>query len=590
MGRPAGTWLAAMLLATSCSSPSGGGAPGVGGGAGASAPAGAGGGAGTSGTGGGAGAAGTSGAGASGRGGSAAGGDAGGATGGGGAGAGGDAGSAGAGGSTGGTAGAAGAAAGASGSGGRGGGAASGGASGRGGAAGGGGAGMGGTSGPGGRGGGGASGAGGSAPAIPIILSEDGGWCWFESPRALIQGNRLIIGTVASGWNDAARKGDINAIIHDLAAGTTTTFELHNQLELDDHDSPAFLARPDGRIVALFAKHGTENHFYYRTSSANNPATWAAEQTFTPTASTQLTYSNLFMLSAEQNRVYDFYRGLDASYKPSYAYSDDMGQTWRSGNVVINVPSTQLHRPYARYASNGTDTVHITYTEAHPRDFDNSIYHVYYKGGTLYRSDGTAIHTLAQGLSSPDEGTRIFRGDADNVAWTVDVALDPTSGRPHAVYSVQLGSAGLPTGQGGTDMRYRYARWDGAAWRDRPLAYAGTRLYSGEDDYTGLAVLDPTDASVVYIATNANPTTGAALMSTADGRRHYEIFRGDTTNAGDSWQWTPITSNSMLDNLRPIVVSDGDARKVLLWLRGTYRSYTDYQQQVLMLILAGGGS
>ena len=123
-----------------------------------------------------------------------------------------------------------------------------------------------------------------------------------------------------------------------------------------------------------------------------------------------------------------------------------------------------------------------------------------------------------------------------------------------------------------------------------PARLRGTRLYSGEDDYTGLAVLDPTDPSVVYISTNANPTTGAALTSTADGKRHWEIFRGDTANAGDSWTWTPVTTNSTLDNLRPIVVSDGDARKVLLWLRGTYRAYTDYQQQVLMLILAGGGS
>jgi len=341
----------------------------------------------------------------------------------------------------------------------------------------------------------------------------------------------------------------------------------------------------------MYAKHGTENHFYYRLSNANNPTTWAAEQTFTPTTATQLTYSNLFLLTAENNRVYDFYRGLDASYKPSYAYSDDLGQTWRSGNIVINVPSTgTLQRPYARYVSNGTDTVHITYTEAHPRDYDNSIYHVYYKGGTLYRSDGTAIHPLTQGLTTPDEGTRIFRGDANNVAWTVDVVLDPATARPHVVYSVQVGSAGLPTGQGGDDMRYRYARWDGTAWRDSALAYAGTRLYSGEDDYTGLAAIDPTDPSIIYISTNANPTTGAALMSAGDGRRHWEIFRGNMTNAGDSWQWTPVTMNSTLDNLRPIVVSDGGSRKVLLWLRGTYRAYTDYQQQILMLILAGGGS
>jgi putative BNR repeat neuraminidase len=492
---------------------------------------------------------------------------------------------------TGGIAGGAGSGGGAAGAGGRGGGSAGGGASG---AAGRGGVGGGGAAGTGGRGGGsaggGASGTGGTAPAAPIVLDDDGGWCWFESPRALIQGSRLIVGSTASGWSNASRRGDANAIVHDFATGANNVIELHNQLELDDHDSPALLARPDGRLVTLFAKHGTENHFYYRLSTANNPLTWAAEQTFTPTTATQLTYSNLFMLSAESNRVYDFYRGLDASYKPSYAYSDDLGQTWRSGNIVINVPSTQLHRPYARYASNGTDTIHITYTEAHPRDFNNSIYHVYYRGGMLYRSDGTVVRSLTQGLASPDEGTRIFQGNADNVAWTVDVALDPANARPHTVYSVQIGSAGLPTGQGGTDMRYRYARWDGAAWRDRPLAYAGTRLYSGEDDYTGLAALDPTDASVVYISTNANPTTGAALMSAGDGRRHYEIFRGDTTNAGDSWQWTPVTASSTLDNLRPIVVSDGAGRKVLLWLRGTYRSYTDYQQQVLMLILAGGGS
>ena len=451
--------------------------------------------------------------------------------------------------------------------------------------------GRGGAAGAGGRGGagagsGGASGSGGTSVVGPVVLTDDGGWCWFESPRALFQGNRLIVGSVASGWSAAARRGDIDAIVHDLGTGTTTVVELHNQLELDDHDSPAFVARPDGRLLALFARHDGESRFYYRLSNANNPLVWGAEQTFVPSASTRVTYSNVFLLTGEQNRIYDFYRGLDGSFKPSYAYSDDLGQTWRSGNVVINVPSTDRHRPYARYASNNVDTIHITYTEAHPRDFDNSLYHAYYKGGTLYRSDGTAVRSLGQGLTSPDEGTRIFRGDAQNVAWSVDVTLD-SAGRPHTVYSVQIGSAGLPVGQGGNDIRYRYARWDGGAWRDFPLAFAGSRLYAGEDDYSGLAVLDPADPSVVYISTNADPLTGTALTSTADSRRHYEIFRGNTGNGGQTWQWTAITRNSSTDNLRPILVDDGAGQKALLWLRGTYRSYTDYQQQVVALFWRG---
>jgi hypothetical protein len=41
-----------------------------------------------------------------------------------------------------------------------------------------------------------------------------------------VSGQPLIIGSVASGWNDAARKGDIERIVHDLATGTTTAVEL----------------------------------------------------------------------------------------------------------------------------------------------------------------------------------------------------------------------------------------------------------------------------------------------------------------------------------------------------------------------------
>lgn len=417
---------------------------------------------------------------------------------------------------------------------------------------------------------------------VPVVLSNDGGWCWFESPRALIHGEKLLIGSVASGWNDPARKGDVELIVHDFRSGQTATAELHDKLQLDDHDSPALLARPDGRLLAMYAKHGNENRAYYRISEPNDPLKWGAVQTFIPSNSTRLTYSNLIQLPTENGRIYDFYRGLDNSFKPSYAFSDDQGATWTSGSVFIRVPSTQRHRPYVCYASNGTDTVHMLYTEAHPRDFDNNIYHIYYKAGTLHRSDGTPIRSLKEGLESPDEGTRIFKSDPDHVAWSTDIALD-VKGLPVVVYSVQVGSAGLPPRQGGDDIRYRYARWDGKAWQDHPLAYAGTRLYSGEDDYSGLAAIDPDDPSIVYISTNADPVTGAPLQSSADGKRHYEIYRGITPDGGASWKWSPITQNSTQDNLRPIRPRSDSRRRALIWLRGTYRSYTDYQQEVVGL-------
>jgi hypothetical protein len=418
----------------------------------------------------------------------------------------------------------------------------------------------------------------------PTVLTKDAGYCWFEEPRALFVGDTLIVGNVASGWADANKRGDIEAIAYDVKTRQSTVTELHDRLELDDHDSPAFVRRPDGRLLTLYAKHGTENHFYYRVSSPGSLSTWDNERTFVPTAATKLTYSNLFLLTSEANRIYDFYRGLDDSYKPSFAYSDDAGETWKSGNVVINVPSTEKHRPYVRYASNGVDTIHLLYTEAHPRDYDNSLYHVSYRQGSLYRSDGTLVRSLAQGLTSPSEGSRIYQGDADHVAWGMDLKLDQ-AGRPVALYSVQVGSAGLPTGQGGDDIRYRYARWDGSTWRDNALAYGGSKLYSGEDDYSGLAVVDPSDTNVVFISTNADPVTGKPLLSAGDGLRHHELFRGETADGGQTWHWTAVTHDSTLDNLRPIAPPPGPAgQRALLWLRGKYRAYTDYQQELLAVL------
>jgi hypothetical protein len=104
------------------------------------------------------------------------------------------------------------------------------------------------------------------------------------------------------------------------------------------------------------------------------------------------------------------------------------------------------------------------------------------------------------------------------------------------------------------------------------MAYAGTRLYSGEDDYPGLAALHPKDPNTVYISTDANPATGEPLISTADKKRHYELFRGTTNDGGNTWQWTPITANSTVDNIRPIVPKWNDKRTILVWMRGRYKS------------------
>ena len=74
----------------------------------------------------------------------------------------------------------------------------------------------------------------------------------------------------------------------------------------------------------------------------------------------------------------------------------------------------------------------------------------------------------------------------------------------------------------------------------------------------------------------------------------YEIFEGNTANGGATWAWDPITYNSTMDNIRPIVPKWDNQHTALLWMRGTYTTYTNYNMAIVGLTeispLTGGGS
>jgi hypothetical protein len=108
------------------------------------------------------------------------------------------------------------------------------------------------------------------------------------------------------------------------------------------------------------------------------------------------------------------------------------------------------------------------------------------------------------------------------------------------------------------------------------LAKAGGYLYAAEGDYTGLVALDPHDPNRLFISTKIDPRND---LPTA----HYEIYEGKTTSGGASWTWSPITVNSTVDNLRPIVPAWTDEHTALLWMRGTYTRFTNYDLDVVGL-------
>lgn len=410
-----------------------------------------------------------------------------------------------------------------------------------------------------------------------VTLNDNGGWCWFQDERAVIYDGALYVGSVANkrGEDGLDRFGNIEVVRYDLETGHKQRAVLHEQLDNDDHAVPALLVMPDGRLLTMYATHGRDEWMRYRfTEEPGDISSWTAEEKID--AGAACTYSNLFRLESEEGRLYNFHRGR--GWDPNYLVSNDGGRHWAYGGKLLenaNDPEGKV-RPYVKYASNGVDTIHFVATEAHPQQYPpgTSLYHGYVRRGHVHRSDGTDLGDLDEGPVAPESLTRIFEGDETNAAWVSDVALDDED-RPYVLYSVHKSDE---------DHRYRYARWDGEAWHDQEIAYAGTKLYEQEKHYTGLGALDPDDLNTVYISTDADPVTGEPLISEADDERHYEIFRGETDDQGATWDWTPVTWDSTVDNLRPIVPTWDGQNTAVLWLRGDYKAYRVYDQKVVGLM------
>jgi hypothetical protein len=428
-------------------------------------------------------------------------------------------------------------------------------------------------------------------PAELTTFKKNGGWCWYQDERVIVHDRQMLLGTVAGTTRAGHAAGDVDVTTYDIEDETRTTVTMHERLDQDDHATPSLVRLPSGKYLAAYSTHGHDAIFRYRTTRRPADAeAWSDEQRINlkkrGKVERVVTYTNLHYL-AEANdgdgRLYNFSRiqGFD----PNWMYSNDGGASWTWAGQVLDWPG----RPYVKYASDGEDTIHLSTTDAHPRGANNSIYYGYIRDGTLHDARGIAVQDLDDGPLDEKHLTEVFEGDPHNVAWTTDLHLD-AEGHPVIGFSVQKDGATFKNNRDagpGWDHRYYYAHYDGNDWQVNEMAYAGSGLYPREADYTGLLAIDPNMTNVVYVSSDVHPQTGLPNVSEADDERHYEIFKGVTQDGGASWTWTPVTKNSDVDNLRP-VVPKWDDRRAVLWQRGVFRTFQDYDMNIVGFVTERG--
>ena len=445
-------------------------------------------------------------------------------------------------------------------------------------------------------------------PVVPpgtIEVSPEGAWTWFNDERSIWHGGYLFVGYVA---ND----GRYGVTRYDPASQTSSHMIVSTNTSQgkDDHNNPSLIALPNGNILAVYAGHGVESSFWYRESNVNFPSQnsdWGPEQT--QVVPDRNTYSNTHHLSSEPNRIFNFHRSIN--FNPTLTISDDLGATWNSSIQLISTGGGGI-RPYPKYYSNKTDRIDLIYTNGHPRNSRNSVYHLFYEGGNFCQTDGTVVKSLSNLPLQHDSGERgsvVYpysaspwgpgEGPDDYIpsgrAWTWDICYQE-NGEPVCVFQVQRDNV---TGSGWNHDRiyYYYARWTGSEWERRFIAQGGRGIYSSERDYGGGMTIDPENPHVVYISTNAADPFAIADLDNVPLQinERYELYRGVTGDGGETFEWEQLTFNSPSDHLRPIVTSGHGYDRHVLWFEGTYNHFSNYETRILVsstsapLFLEGSG-
>ncbi len=441
-----------------------------------------------------------------------------------------------------------------------------------------------------------------------VQFDDNGIWTWYSDERVVIDtnGNKLVVGCVenAAGLGGLPRDGNINVTIWDVPGAMGPRYLLHTHFISDgggdDHNAPGLLAWPNGKYLAMYTGHNSDMLTLYRTY---DPAAgfWSPEGTnnwanIVPGGDNfNTTYSNPWYMSAE-GKTYDYSRGNNRS--PNCIISTDFGNTWTwSGELTTN-DNVGYVNGYFKYWGNGVDRIDFICTEYHPRDYSVSMYHGYISNGMSFNSLGTVMDTNIYDqltMPKPQNFTPIFMtgtimppGQTNYRTWNDDLCRY-ADGTIECIIAARINNNTTTSGNDtniNPNHAFFFCRFDGTKWTPTYLCQAGYKLYAAEGDYVGLGCLNPNDPNTIYISTKYDPR--AVQPGVTDTNLQYstnhEIWKGVTTNSGTSFIWTPITQNSVCDNLRPIMPTWDNNDSALLWFRGHYYSAQSVDGAVLGIV------
>lgn len=421
---------------------------------------------------------------------------------------------------------------------------------------------------------------------VNVPISIDGAWSLNTQPAAVYHQ-----GSAYFSWINSA--GDLMLSSYNQSTDEVKVTTVASGYGTEDFASPALLVRASGQILIFASKNTQEAGFQcYRSTSVTGDITAGfSVQTMTgygisATLPFVLGDNIVVFWRSKNNFGYTFVAGAN-----TIGATGALGAGARAGFLNTEIANNYQFRdevPTIR-ATQGVDgTIHMVITQLGTGlKYSNSTIHYIQvvnnnNTGILFRkADGTNT-TLS--YAAPADVV-YATNQATDKAIAYDIAL--IDNKPVIVYDAFNGeNVNAATNPGSSSNHtYKIAKWDGTQWNSFTVVEAGDGLpisqYTAVGGKTflanayqvGGACFDVTNPSVLYLSKKINTGT-------------FELFRYESTNAGESWTESEVLTSetaSGLVNIRPIqVVNSPVSRQIdLLWLQGQYTSPKTYSMSVV---------
>jgi hypothetical protein len=225
-----------------------------------------------------------------------------------------------------------------------------------------------------------------------------------------------------------------------------------------------------------------------------------------------------------------------------YSKSTDDGVTWSSRTALWSpTPATES---YWTTDSNGTDRIDFAATNG--TSGTANVYHFYYTGGNVYKSNGTLMGAATTQFTTAD-ATQVYSGASSGARFVGSLAYN--AGNPIIVF---------PVGEVTAAADFKYATSAAGVWTVRQIVNTGR---FGDAWFEGGIVLDQAAPTHVYL-----PVYTAG---------QWQVFLYITTDAGVTWATRQLSTGADA-SFYPHVVRNHGSSLVVIWLYGTATAYTNY--------------